>query len=438
MKILLIGSGAREHAIAKSLTKHQPCVSLVVYATHHNAALFSLCDAYTLGSLTQIKPMIDFALAQGCQLAIIGPEAPLEAGVTDALLKIGINTIGPTKNLAQIETSKGFARDLLSNYQVPGMPHYRAFKNYTDDADTFLQTLNEDYVIKADGLMGGKGVLLSKEHLKTEEDALTYIKQLNGPFVIEEKLVGPEFSVMCFTDGQSLCQMPAVQDHKRAHVGDTGPNTGGMGSYSDVDHSLPFLTEADLNAAHKINEKALDALQTAVGGQYVGILYGGFMLTKDGVKLIEYNARFGDPEVINVLAVLKNDLVDVFRHMTQSTLHNVNLSFEQKATVVKYIVPQGYPLNPLKNVPINISAVSHNAQLFHGSVNQTDTELLMAGSRAFAILGTGKSIQHAEQAAEAEAKLITGPCYYRPDIGTEALIHERIATANQLRQRARV
>ena len=433
MNILLVGSGAREHAIAKALKKNNN-TRIFAYGSNDNSALFALCDYFSQGALTDISNIVAFALEHQCILAIIGPEAPLEVGLADKLIAAKIKVIGPSKALARIETSKGFARDLLAKYQVPGLPRYHYFSQFQADVMDFLHSFGDEYVIKADGLMGGKGVLLSGEHLHSHQEAMQHCKNLQSAFVIEEKLMGPEFSLMSFVDGKSLVHMPLVQDHKRAFVGDLGPNTGGMGSYSAPDHLLPFLTEQDVQQAQKINEHAIDALQAEYDAPYVGILYGGFMLTAQGVKLIEYNARFGDPEAINVLALLDNDLMDIFQKMTQGMLHNVSVRFKHQASVVKYVVPNGYPTNPTKGSPIDIHDVTDKEALFFASIDQQQNQLLMAGSRAIAVLGIGDTIATAEHSAQMHAKKIKGDCFYRPDIGTETLISQRIEMANQLRK----
>lgn len=422
MTLLLIGSGAREHAIARALKKHNPTLSISACMSTHNPALMAICDTVFHHKRHDVAPIVSFATAHHSTLAIIGPEAPLQAGLADALAAANIPTIGPTQPLARIETSKGFARDILSKHKVAGIPRYRFFDTYSDMALGYLNELGSDFVIKADGLMGGKGVLISGEHLHSHAEAIAHCQQLHQPFVIEEKLSGPEFSLMSFVDGNSMIHMPVVQDHKRAFVGDKGPNTGGMGSYSLPNHRLPFLTESALNAAQKINENAMLALQAETQARYVGILYGGFMLTQHGVKLIEYNARFGDPEVINVLSILNDDFLDICQHMVAGTLHTIRPTFKAEATVVKYIVPKGYPTNPVKNQPIHLHHVTQPERLFYASVDQESNQLIMTGSRAMAVLGLGKTIAAAEKQAQQTAAQIGGDCFFRADIGTAELI----------------
>ena len=287
MNILIIGSGAREHAITRAIKRSPQNTSLYCFASNNNPGIQELSIGYTVGNITNKEPILDFAKQNNIDLAIIGPEAPLAAGVVDILSQHGIHCIGPKQKLAQIETSKGFTRDLMMEYDIPGCPKYKKF-NSMFGVEDFLNELKELYVIKYDGLMGGKGVKVAGDHLHSHEEALQYCRELTdkgGSFVIEEKLIGQEFSLMSFCDGQHLAHMPAVQDHKRAFVRDEGPNTGGMGSYSDTDHSLPFLTNEDIKQAHEINQKTAQALKQKFGEGYKGILYGGFITTKNGVKL---------------------------------------------------------------------------------------------------------------------------------------------------------
>ena len=431
MKLLIIGSGAREHAITRVLHQSATPATLVCFGSSMNPGIKSLCADYTTGSMSDIDSMVAYAKLQQVDIAVVGPEAPLAAGVVDKLKQHGIACVGPTKALAQIESSKGFARDLLSKYQVPGMPRYQRFAKVEDSVSAFLAELGEFYVVKDDGLCGGKGVKVAGEHLCSHEEALQFCQDINGPFVIEEKLVGPEFSLISLTDGSHCIHAPAVQDHKRAFAGDTGPNTGGMGTYSDADHSLPFLTTDDIAQAHAINEAAVVALRQECSKPYQGVLYGGFMKTADGVKLIEYNARFGDPEAMNILALFEGDFVAVCQAVTQGNLDQVSVSFKPQATVCKYIVPEGYPTKAIKGEAIDVSAVAPQSQLYLAAVDQQD-QLIMTGSRAVAVLGVGNTIDVAEQQAEQMAQAIKGPVFYRSDIGTTALIQQRIDMAKAL------
>jgi len=432
MKWLVIGSGAREHAIVRALQRHNNNVTLVCFGSSTNPAIKALCADYLVGNMDDVDAMVAYGKLQQVDYAMIGPEAPLAHGVVDVLQQAGIKTVGPTQQLAQIESSKGFARDLLTQYNIPGMPRYQRYGRVDDSVKTLLTELDGAYVIKADGLYGGKGVKVAGEHLHSVGEALRFCHDINGPFVIEAKLTGPEFSLISLSDGVHCVHTPVVQDHKRAYQNDTGPNTGGMGSYSDADHALPFLTAEDIAQAQAINEAAVKAMLQAFQEPYRGVLYGGFMKTADGVKLIEYNARFGDPEALNILALLDSDFAVIAAAIAEGRLREVPVHFKALATVCKYVVPQGYPDKPLKDQAIDISKVTPQEQLYLAAVDEQGDQLTMTGSRAVAVLGVGKTIEAAQRQAEAMAQSVAGPVFYRPDIGTAALIQQRIDLANAL------
>lgn len=437
MNILIVGSGAREHAIAKALSKSKHKPKLFCFASSNNPGINDLTVDTWVGNICDVSAVTSVASKRKIDFAIVGPEAPLEQGMADALWKISIPTIGPTKKLANIETSKAFTRELVKKYNIPGSPVYGVFHNLIGVKD-FLHRLGEgNYVIKADGLMGGKGVKVAGDHLHSIQEAYQYCQQLheqNMTFVIEEKFIGQEFSLMSFCDGEHLVPMPLIQDHKRAFVNDQGPNTGGMGSYSDANHRLPFVTEEDVQAAQKINEEVIKALMQECKEKYVGILYGSFMVTKAGVRLIEYNARFGDPEVMNALSILETDFVDVCQMMIKGNLTKNKVMFSELATVCKYAVPEGYPDHPIKNALIDVSGVQHSDQLYLGAVDMINGELVETGSRTAAVVGIAKTIAEAEQIAEAEINRIKGPLFHREDIGTQKLIQQRVNQMQELRR----
>ncbi|KPJ67419.1 MAG: phosphoribosylamine--glycine ligase [Coxiella sp. DG_40] len=434
IRILLVGSGAREHAIARAIKKSSRLNSLYCFASNFNPGIQQLSSSYQLGNLNNIDDIVQFAKQRNVDFAVIGPENPLALGIVDELLKSKIPSIGPTKQLAVVETSKGFTRDLLNKYQIPASPLYKKFFDL-EGVTKFLQQLGDNFVVKADGLMGGKGVKVSGEHLLSHNDAILYCQQLlakRNNFLIEEKLVGQEFSLLSFCDGEHLAHMPVVQDHKRAFDNDTGPNTGGMGSYTNANHLLPFLNIQDVQQAQEINQATINALNEEFGKPYKGILYGGFMLTKDGVKLIEYNVRFGDPEAINVLALLETDFIEICQAIIENDLNSVKINFAHQATVCKYVVPEGYPNNPLINKEVDISGINNKELLYYAVVNVEDNKLYTAGSRTLATLGVANSILEAEQIAEDIIQRITGPVFHRKDIGSAKLINKKILQINKL------
>ena len=434
-KILVIGSGAREHAIVRALDRSHQEKEIFCLASNMNPGIAALCDELLIGNFNDPDFVVNYTNEIGATLAIIGPENPLENGVADALWSIKVKVVGPKKDLAKLETSKAFTRDLLREYNIPGGPQYQTFNSLAGVTE-FLNVLGENYVVKYDGLAGGKGVKVSGEHLHSHDEALAYCQELTDKgdeFVIEEKFIGEEFSLMSFCDGDTLKHMPAVQDHKRAYEGDTGPNTGGMGTYSDANHSLPFLTENDIVEAHQINTQTAKAVKDKFGEGYQGILYGGFMATASGVKLIEYNARFGDPEAMNVLSLLDSDFIEICNGITDGTLENLDVKFQNKATVCKYAVPEGYPNSPVKNELINISKIENPDGIFYASVDIQNGKLVEAGSRTVAVVGVADSISNAEKIAEKEVSAIDGPLFHRSDIGTDMVIQKRINHMRSLR-----
>ncbi len=433
--ILVIGSGAREHAIVRALDRSTQEKTISCLASNMNPGIAELCDELTVNNINDPEFVVSYAKETDATLAIVGPENPLAAGVADALWGAGVKTVGPKKDLAQLETSKAFTRNLLKEYDIPGGPKYQTFDTL-DGVTDFLNELGENYVVKYDGLAGGKGVKVAGDHLHSHDEALAYCQELvdsDGEFVIEEKFVGEEFSLMSFCDGDNLKHMPAVQDHKRAYEGDTGPNTGGMGTYSDANHSLPFLTDNDISQALEINIQTAGAIKDKFGVGYKGILYGGFMATARGVKLIEYNARFGDPEAMNVLSLLESDFIDICIGVADGTLNQVDVQFANKATVCKYAVPEGYPDNPVKGEPIDVSKVKNLDGLFYASVDFKSTSLVEAGSRTIAIVGIADTLSDAEALAEKEVSSISGPLFHRTDIGTDEIVQKRVDHMNSLR-----
>ncbi|MDC0917679.1 phosphoribosylamine--glycine ligase [Candidatus Marinimicrobia bacterium] len=423
--ILLVGSGAREVAIAKQIKKSSSPLSLFCVAPTTNPQIKTLTTSYFEQPLNENGVVVEIAKKLSIDLAIIGPEGPLEAGLVDALEKEGVLCVGPRKNVARIETSKAFARNIIDLCDGEKNPERMEFSSL-DGVKDFLKNLNEQYVIKYDGLMGGKGVKISGEHLHSIEESLSYAKSIvdgGGTFLIEEKFIGEEFSLMSFCDGTYCAHMPAVQDHKRAFEGDVGPNTGGMGTYSFADHSLPFLSKEDIMAAQKTNERVATELYKKTGEKFRGILYGGFMLTGDGVKVIEYNARFGDPEAMNVLSLLETDFMDICNAIVAGSLADLKIVFANKATVCKYVVPVGYPNNPSKDFEVICNTKLDG--LYLAAVQEKDGIIVATGSRTAAFVGVDPNIVIAEQIAEKGATNIGGNLFHRKDIGTKDLIGRR-------------
>ncbi|HIP16895.1 MAG TPA: phosphoribosylamine--glycine ligase [Methanothermococcus okinawensis] len=444
MKVMLIGGGAREHAIAKALIKNNS-VKLYTLMKNKNPGIYRISEKVSLKPETDIEAIKTFANEVNPDMAIIGPEAPLGVGVSDILWDMGIPTVGPKKLPAQIETNKEFMRNLFKKYNIKGSLEYAAFSNY-EGLEEFIDKLTDrgiDVVVKPVGLTGGKGVKVVGEQLADNNEAKKYAMEIfkrgigGGKLIIEEKLVGVEFTLHGFVDGESIKFMPPVQDHPHAYEGDKGPITGGMGSYSCPDHRLPFLKDEELCEAKEIMGATIEAIKKEVG-PYQGILYGQFMLTKDGPKIIEYNARFGDPEAMNILPLLKTDFLSVCDAIVNGRLDEIDIEFENKATVCKYVVPEGYPVNPVKNkiIKVNEEEISkRGAILYYAAVDERDGNLYITGSRSVAVVGVGDTIEIAERIAESAIRHITGNVFYRKDIGTLELIKERINKMNKLRNK---
>jgi phosphoribosylamine--glycine ligase len=257
------------------------------------------------------------------------------------------------------------------------------------------------------------------------------VKSLNGGVVLEERLIGEEFTLQAFVDGKHMTPMPLVQDHKRAFEGDIGPNTGGMGSYSMPDHMLPFVSATDYKKALAIMQSTVGTMERT-GHPYKGILYGQFMNTAGGPKVIEFNARFGDPEAMNVLSLLSSDLSDIVVKITTGSLTAADVCFEQAATVCKYIVPSGYPDSPAKGDPVTIGTPGE-ALLYYANIEEQGGKFSTLSSRTLAFVGTGPTLEEAEQRAERSASAVKGRVRYRRDIGTRALLEQRIAHMKGLR-----
>jgi phosphoribosylamine--glycine ligase len=441
LSVLLIGNGAREHAIAEAVVRSRFNPGLFAYMKANNPGIAGLARDIRLGGYHDLAAIVDFARSIRADFAVVGPEDPLNAGVVDALAEASIPAVGPTRSLARLETSKSFTRNLLAKYSIPGNPAFRVFTSREGIAD-FLNDL-PGIVIKPDGLTGGKGVMVQGDHFQDRQEALGIclaILKEHGSVTVEEKIEGEEFSLQCLCDGQTVVAAPPVQDHKRRFVDDRGPNTGGMGSYSCADHSLPFLAPEDIEAGLNITRQVAKAIREETGQPYKGVMYGGFMTTAQGVKLLEYNARFGDPEAMNILPLLKTDFVELCRAILDGTLDRLPLHFERQASVCKYLVPRGYGLPEDHRDAASTTArievgQTDPARLYFSSVDKRTDGLYMTTSRAVAVVGVAHTLTEAEAVAERAAAAVGGPVDHRPDIGTAPLIEKRIQHMASIRKR---
>jgi phosphoribosylamine--glycine ligase len=441
-KVLLValGSTARADCLSEAIQKSGD-TDLYSYMQSPNPSVISHSKEHFLGKLDDFDAIRKFAKKIKPDFGVLSPDYAIAIGVADVLAELEIPSFGPKKSLARLESSKSFTRNLMDKYEIEGSPEHKVFDSLEGMSDYMLYL--KEFVVKPDGLTGGKGVKVFGEHIKSIDEGLVYAKEIfagKSKVVIEEKLVGEEFSVQFFTDGKTVLASPIVQDHKRAFDGDLGPNTGGMGSYSAPNHLLPFLTKADLQKAQLITQKVAFAMREELNEYFKGIMYGGFMLTSDGVKLIEYNARFGDPEIMNILPILKNDFVEVCEAVIHGNLSSIKLTFEEKATVCKYAVPNGYPENPKKGEIIDISDLANSsAKYYLGAVEDVGEEyplkLKMGTSRAIACLGIADTIEEAERIAEHTVRQIKGPVFHRKDIGTAQLLKKRVDHMTALKKK---
>ncbi|MFH0861597.1 MAG: phosphoribosylamine--glycine ligase [Candidatus Altiarchaeota archaeon] len=440
MKILMVGGGAREHAIAAALARSPNKPELFAYMPAANPGIKRLAKEYAVGDICKPDQVAAYAQKCGANLAVIGPEAPLAAGVVDVLEKKGIQCVGPRRIPAQLESDKAFSRALMRRHRLEGTPFFELFES-AEDACGFIDEYDGDLVVKPAGLTGGKGVQIMGEHFDSE-GAKKYIKEIFATkmgvipkIVLEERLIGEEFTIQAFVDGQRVQGTPMVQDHKRAYDGDIGPNTGGMGSYNDRGYILPFLTQKDYDDAIRIMEATVKAVKKETGEKYKGFLYGQFMATREGVKVIEYNARLGDPEAMNILSILESDMLQICENIAAGRLGD-QIKFKDKATVCKYFVPEGYPDSPLNNVEVEVDEKAieeKGGRIYYASVREENGKILTSKSRAIAVVGIADTITEAEQAAASCMPYVKGKLFFRKDIGTEALIEKRIRLMKQLR-----
>jgi phosphoribosylamine---glycine ligase len=434
-RVLLIGKDGRSDCVAEALQRSGAEIHALCDFAHPGLRRRSV--GLRIAPTHDVAAVVAFAREVKPDLVFVGPEDPLAAGVVDALqAALGVPCVGPTRELARIESSKSFARELVARHGIPGNPEHRVFR---EDAGlrAYLEALG-GFVIKPDGLTGGKGVKVFGDHLHSIDEGLAYAVELlrAGPVVVEEKLDGEEFSFQSFTDGETVVDSVPVQDHKRALEGDRGPNTGGMGSYSCEDHLLPFLRAEHIEAARGINAAVVRALGAETGRPYRGILYGGFMVTAGGVRLIEYNARLGDPEAMNVLPLLETDFLALCLGVAGGHLARVPVSFRRQATVCKYLVPEGYPERPLRNVPVEVPDgepwAAEGARMYYAAVRESGGQVVLSGSRAFAFVAAASTVSAAAAIVDRALPTIRGPLIHRRDIGSAELLDKRVQHLRRL------
>ena len=417
MKVLVIGSGGREHAIVKSVAKSSRVTK--IYAAPGNAGIAELAECVNI-DVMDFDKMVDFAVAEAIDFTIVGPDDPLVGGIVDIFEAKGLKVFGPRRNAAILEGSKAFSKDLMKKYGIPTA----AYENF-DDADKameYLQTADYPIVLKADGLALGKGVLICN----TKEEAMEGVKSImldkrfgtaGNRMVVEEFLVGREVSVLCYCDGTNIVPMTSAQDHKRAKDGDQGLNTGGMGTFSPS----PFYTKEVEEFCEKEVFKPTMAAMKAEGRDFVGIMFVGLILTEKGPRVLEYNARFGDPETQVVLPRMKNDIIDVMEACVNGTLDQVTLEFEDNAAVCVVLASDGYPEAYEKGKLITGFENFEGKEdyfVFHAGTKKTEEGIVTNGGRVLGVTAKGANLKEARaKAYEATAWIDFSNKYMRNDIG---------------------
>ena len=412
MNVLVIGSGGREHAIVEALSRspQQP----KIYAAPGNAGIAQLAECVAIKD-TEVEKLVEFAKGHDIELTVVGPEAALAVGVVDRFREEGFAIFGPTKAAAEIEASKDFAKRLMVKYDVPTAA-YATFSDF-EEAMAYVRKGTLPTVLKYDGLAAGKGVVIAttmEEAEATLRDMLLDTKFGEGRVVIEEFLTGEEFSLMCFVAGNKICPMPVAQDHKRAYDNDEGPNTGGMGAYTE----LPFITEEDhAYAMENIMQRVADAM-VAEGTPFTGVLYGGLMKTPQGIKVIEFNARFGDPETEVVLPRLKSDAVEVFKAVANN--EQPEAEWSEGATLGIVLASKGYPGDYAKGFAIR-GTERVEAKVYHMGTANKDGELVTAGGRVMIVVASAPTLAEAQAKAREEiSKIECDNLFHRTDIGNKA------------------
>ena len=413
MKVLVIGSGGREHAIVDALTRSAQVEK--IYCAPGNAGIARVAECVDIRD-TEVERLRDFAAGEGIGLTVVGPEVALAAGVVDVFRAAGLRIFGPTKAAARIESSKEFAKRLMAKYCVP-TAGFRAFTEY-EEARAYVAARPLPAVLKYDGLAAGKGVVIAA----TMEEADEALREMllddrfgEGKVVVEDFLEGPEFSFMCFVSGRKVWPMVLAQDHKRAYDGDKGPNTGGMGAYSP----LPFITAEDEQfALRNIMQRTADAM-VEEGCPFTGVLYGGLMKTAQGIKVIEFNARFGDPETEVVLPRLKSDIVDIFCAVADGG--DATLEWHDFATLGIVLASKGYPGSYEKGHEIK-GLDRERGKVYHMGTRMEGDRLVTAGGRVLFVVGEGATLSEARRhALEDVARIECDNLFHRTDIGHWAL-----------------
>ncbi|MBI5226109.1 phosphoribosylamine--glycine ligase [Candidatus Micrarchaeota archaeon] len=435
-KVVLVAAIGRGHALAKKF--HQSGVEVHSLMPFHNPGIASCSKSFVIGNINDPTAVAQFAQKIDPDYVFVAGDDPIAAGAADAVQELGFPAIAPVKSVARLESDKAFARQFMKEFVPDGTPAFEVF-NDVQAAGDYIDAMSFDVVIKPSGLTGGKGVKVQGVQFKSKAEGKAYAKEcLNtyaGGVVVEEKLDGEEFSLHCFVDGSHFATMPLVQDHKTAFDGDTGPMTGGMGTYTMADGKLPFVTDTDYQKALSIVQRTVDGIREKTGVKYKGILYAQFMLTSSGPYLIEYNVRFGDPEAMNLMPLMKTNFHDVCTAIVDEELEDFHVQFEPKASICKYVVPAGYPERKDK-IPfkIDVSQMGDIDLYYSGIEQKPDGTLWTTGSRGFGLVSLDSTLNGAYNALESTiAKLDLTGFRYRKDIGSQASIQKKIERMERIR-----
>lgn len=417
MKVLVVGSGGREHTLVWKIAQNKQVKEL--YCAPGNGGISAIAKCVPIKAM-DIEGIVNFSKEKEIDLVVVAPDDPLAAGMVDALEKEGIRAFGPRKNAAVIESSKAFAKDLMKKYNIP-TAQYEVFEK-SSDALEYLKTQKFPIVVKADGLALGKGVIIAQNLEEAKEAVIDIMEnkafgEAGNKVVIEEFMVGPEVSVLAFTDGKTIKPMVSSQDHKRALDNDQGLNTGGMGTFSP---SRIYTKEMEDYCMEKIFKPTVDAMSKE-GRKFKGVLYFGLMITADGPKVLEYNARFGDPETQVVIPRLKTDLVDIFNAVIDEKLDEINIEWEDNAAVCVIMASGGYPKEYKTGYEItglDEAQKDENIVVFHAGTKYEEGKFLTAGGRVLGVTAVEANLDLAiKKAYEGVAKISFKDMHFRKDIG---------------------
>jgi phosphoribosylamine--glycine ligase len=412
MKILLVGSGGREHALALGLKADKACTEL--HVAPGNPGIASIAILHPL-SITDNDAICELAKKLSVDLVVIGPEVPLVNGAADVLRAAGFPVFGPSKAAAQLEGSKDFAKKVMSDAGVPTARSFTCTKQ--DEIEKALDTFGAPYVVKDDGLAAGKGVVVTNDRRVALEHALKCTR-----VVIEEYLAGPEISLFGISDGRNILPMEPAQDFKRVHNGDEGPNTGGMGAYSP----LPWAPTEIVEETYEKVLAPMIAEMAARGTPFVGLLYAGLALTDHGIRVIEFNARFGDPETQVLIPRLVTPLATLLYKAATDSLDDEVLQWRDESAVTVVLAAQGYPESPKIGGAITALPTIDKAQIFHAGTSQSADALISAGGRVLTVTGTGADLTEArDRAYRAISQIQLEGSFYRTDIALNASVAEK-------------